>query len=56
LGEIRIMGTPSTCFQFKPDSETLVYDNLGPAYRRLELTQDGIINTCVQYIENHSAR
>jgi len=52
LGGIRIMGTPSTCFQFKPNSETLIYDNLGPAYRRLELSQDGTINTRVQYLEN----
>lgn len=38
-------GTPSTCFQFKPHSLTVEYDNASPAYRSIRLDDDGLIDT-----------
>lgn len=45
---IRFLGTPSTCFQFKPGSETFALDNAAPGYRWLELYPDGRIDTAVE--------
>ncbi len=38
---IRILGTPSTCRQFKPASDAFAVDDKSPAYRRLTLHADG---------------
>lgn len=38
---IRIIGTPSTCRQFRPGSDEFDVDERSPAYRRLTLSQDG---------------
>ena len=38
---IRIVGTPSTCRQFKPESEDFAVDDRPPAYRRIVLHEDG---------------
>lgn len=38
---IRIIGTPSTCRQFKQHSTLFAVDDNPPAYRRLELLDDG---------------
>lgn len=40
---IRILGTPSTCRQFKPRSDEFAVDERPPAYRRIELSPDGDI-------------
>lgn len=50
VGTVRVMGTPSTCVQFTPDSDSLIYDTLTPAYRRLELWPDGSIDTDVRFL------
>jgi Icc protein len=42
---LEIFGTPSTCFQFMPDSEKFTLDELGPGYRRLSLFPDGRIES-----------
>lgn len=42
---IRIFGTPSTCFQFKPASEHFMLDDKAPGFRRLSLYPDGSIKT-----------
>ena len=39
--DIQIVGTPSTCRQFKPQSEDFALDDRPPAYRRLTLHADG---------------
>ena len=39
--DIRIVGTPSTCRQFKPGSEVFAVDDRPPAYRRITLHSDG---------------
>jgi len=46
-GSVRILGTPSTCFQFKPESTGLVLDDLSPGYRTINLYPDGQIETAV---------
>ena len=42
---VRVIGTPSTCAQFKPASDTFAIDDKPPAYRRLTLAADGTIET-----------
>jgi 3',5'-cyclic-AMP phosphodiesterase len=44
-GSVRILGSPSTCFQFKPESATLSLDTSTPGYRLLNLFDDGRIET-----------
>ena len=47
LGGLRLLGCPSTCFQFKPDSDEFALDCLPQGYRWLELHADGGIGTGV---------
>ena len=49
--KIAFYGTPSTCFQFKPHSLTVEYDDALPAYRSIKLCKDGLINTQVVRVE-----
>jgi 3',5'-cyclic-AMP phosphodiesterase len=44
-GELRVMGTPSTCFQFKPESAALSLDTSTPGYRLIKLYADGRIES-----------
>jgi Icc protein len=46
---IRILGTPSTCLQFKPESARISFAPLPPAYRRIEFHSDGSIVTEVVF-------
>ena len=41
----RIIGTPSTCAQFKPLADDFMLDDNPPAYRRLALNADGSVDT-----------
>jgi 3',5'-cyclic-AMP phosphodiesterase len=50
-GRIRLMGTPSTCMQFAQDAEEFAIDDRPPAYRWLELGDDGGIETGVEWVE-----
>lgn len=43
--QVRIIGTPSTCAQFRPLSDDFAVDDSPPAYRRFELHADGTIGT-----------
>ena len=43
--DIRILGTPSTCRQFKPHSDDFAVDEQPPAYRRISLHANGDIET-----------
>ena len=47
---VRLMGTPSTCFQFIPDNNRLGIGNDPPAYRRLALAPDGGIESTVHWV------
>lgn len=49
---VRMISSPSTCVQFKPHSDEFTIDNLSPAYRWLDLHDNGDINTGVQRVEN----
>ncbi len=44
---LQVLGTPSTCFQFKPGSDRFTLDDLAPGYRRLSLYPDGHFETAV---------
>ena len=48
---IRILATPSTCRQFKPDSDEFAVDDNPPAYRRIELGADGTVATEVVWVD-----
>ncbi|RLA19430.1 MAG: 3',5'-cyclic-AMP phosphodiesterase [Gammaproteobacteria bacterium] len=42
---VRLLTTPSTCFQFKPNSRDFALDQQPPGYRWLSLHQNGSIET-----------
>ncbi|RIZ54614.1 3',5'-cyclic-AMP phosphodiesterase [Vibrio sp. PID23_8] len=44
---IRVMATPSTCVQFKPNSDDFALDVQSPGWRELELHRNGEITTQV---------
>jgi len=52
-GEIRLLGTPSTCFQFEPGSRTFSVDDRMPGWRWLELSGNGDVHTQVRRLENY---
>jgi 3',5'-cyclic-AMP phosphodiesterase len=45
LGAVRILGTPSTCFQFTPESRLFSLDITAPGYRLMKLYTDGRIES-----------
>ena len=51
LQGIRLMTSPSTCWQFKVASETFGFDDLAPGWRWLWLNSDGSITTQVARLE-----
>ena len=42
---VQLLGSPSTCVQFKPGSHEYCQDEQGPGYRRLSLMPDGNISS-----------
>ena len=44
---LRLLGCPSTCFQFKPDTDDFALDRVPQGYRCIELHPDGKISTKV---------
>lgn len=44
-GSIRFLGTPATCFQFMPLSDTFGVDKAPPGYRLIALEDDGSLET-----------
>jgi len=42
---VRVLGTPSTCFQFVPESTEFSVDNTAPGYRLIALYADGQIKS-----------
>jgi len=44
-GSVRVLGMPSTCFQFKPETKTITLDISTPGYRWLKLYADGRIES-----------
>ena len=52
-GRIRLMGTPSTCMQFAQNAQEFEVDGRPPAYRWLELGDDGSIETGIEWVGEH---
>jgi Icc protein len=48
---IALLGSPSTCLQFKPKSDAFAVDNKMPAYRKITLQADGSIKSKVVYLK-----
>ncbi len=48
--QVLLLGSPSTCIQFRPGSEAFAMDPLTPGFRWLELHADGQIETGVNRI------
>lgn len=44
-GSVKLFGTPSTCFQFKPHSMNFALDTLPAGYRSFDLKPNGAITT-----------
>jgi 3',5'-cyclic-AMP phosphodiesterase len=49
-GRIRLMGTPSTCMQFKQLADEFSIDDRPPAYRWMELGPTGSIETGIEWV------
>ena len=45
-----ILGTPATCFQFKPNCMNYTLDNKKPGYRVFRLFSDGSLSSEVYYV------
>ncbi len=50
-GQVRLMGTPSTCMQFAQNADDFEVDSRPPAYRWLELGDDGSIETGIEWVD-----
>ena len=53
---VHVIGTPSTCRQFMPGSESFAVDDRPPAYRQLELNDDGTIESTLVWVEQEATR
>ena len=51
-GDIQLLGTPSTCFQFAPHTERFTIDDRMPGYRWLYLEDDGAVTTQVRRLQD----
>ncbi len=50
LHHIRFLGCPSTCVQFKANTQFLQMDHHRPGFRVLKLHNNGLLDTYTQYI------
>lgn len=53
---IVLLGTPSTCFQFQPDSASFALDDRLPGYRWLTLEANGGIESEVRRVDDYPLR
>ncbi len=53
---LRLLATPSTCFQFKPQSRDFGLDDAAPGYRWLRLAADGGVDTEVVRVDELAGR
>jgi Icc protein len=51
LDDLRLLATPSTCHQFKANSENMHCTDKAPAYRYIKLCTSNNIDTKVHYVE-----
>jgi 3',5'-cyclic-AMP phosphodiesterase len=47
IASVRVLGTPSTCFQFTPKSRKFGIDTTAPGYRVIQLYADGQIESTI---------
>lgn len=52
FGDILVLGTPSTCFQFSPNSEHFSIDRTPAGYRVLHLFENGEVSTTVKRLDH----
>lgn len=50
IGNITVLGTPATCFQFTPNNSTAEIDSLPPGYRTIALHNNGDFNTKIHFL------
>ena len=50
--DVILLGTPSTCIQFKLEAQTSATDDKPPAYRLIRLHGDGSLNTEVRWLSD----
>jgi len=53
LHGLTLLGTPATCFQFRPESASFAIDGLKPGYRWLDLAADGGIRSQVRRVDDY---
>ena len=53
---VDLLGTPSTCFQFRGQSPTFAIDAAKPGYRWLTLAADGSVATEVRRVQDYDLR
>jgi 3',5'-cyclic-AMP phosphodiesterase len=53
-GNCLLLGAPSTCFQFKPESRDFAIDEIPPGYRELMLHPDGRLETRVVRLAHYA--
>jgi Icc protein len=53
-GGVRLMGTPSTCMQFTQDSPEFAVDSRPPAYRWMQLGDDGSLDTGIEWVDSNA--
>lgn len=53
---VDLLGTPSTCFQFRGQSPTFAIDAAKPGYRWLTLAPDGSVATEVRRVQDYDLR
>ncbi len=51
-GDVPVFGSPSTCFQFAPNSTSFTIDDQSPGYRWLELSEDGGVVSRVRRVDS----
>jgi Icc protein len=51
-GTLKLMGTPSTCMQFAQHSDEFEVDARPPAYRWLELGDEGSIESGIEWVDS----
>jgi len=53
---MRMIGTPATCLQFLPHSDKFGIDNRPPGFRIMELGDDGVLRTHVEWLDDYPIR
>lgn len=53
---IQYFSTPSTCIQFKRNSDKFALEELGPAYRIIDLLPTGEIKTSIHFVSHYVGR